>query len=348
MSSLRAREVRRGLPCNKSKRVLSLLRFIAWHREREEVGMGAADDCKDLVSIADYLGFAPQHIFYLVECCERCYVSIEIPKNSDPTQFRKLDIPISELKGVQRAINKKILSQFSVDECVHSYVNARSILTAARDFCPGRAVLKVDIEDFFPSITFVRVLGLFKSMSFSDAASFILTRLTTFEDRLAQGAPTSPSISNLIMRGIDLRLKKLAATWELKYLRYSDDMFFHKEKNFNHPKLTKYISKIIEDGGFATNEGKTKYHPKGLPRTTLGLLTHGDKPKIPGSQRRIYRSMFFKASRNIHWAHENREQLRGIIEWYKCVYGRDDTYIQYREILDNEARLRIHDSYQSK
>lgn len=310
--------------------------------------MGAADNCKDLASVAEYLGFAPQHIFYLVENSDRCYVSIEIPKNSDPAKFRKLDIPISELKGVQRAINRKILSEFSVGECVHSYVTARSILTAARELCPGRAVLKVDIEDFFPSITFVRVLGLFKALGFTDAASFILTRLTTFGDRLAQGAPTSPSISNLIMRGIDFRLSKLAATWELNYLRYSDDMFFYKDKNFNHPKLTAYITKIIKDGGFATNENKTKYHPKGLPRTTLGLLTHGDRPKIPGNQRRVYRSLFFKASRNIHWANENRERLRGIIEWYKCVYGRDDTYIQYRAILDNEARLRIHDSYQSK
>jgi RNA-directed DNA polymerase len=286
MSSLRAREVRRSLPSNKSKRGLSLLRFIAWHREREEVGMGAADDCKDLASIADFLGFAPQHIFYLVEDPDRCYVSIEIQKNSDPTKYRKLDIPISELKGVQRAINKKILYEFPADECVHSYVTARSILAAAREFCPGRAVLKVDIEDFFPSITFVRVLGLFKSLRFSEAASFILARLTTFGDRLAQGAPTSPAISNLIMRGIDFRLKRLASTWELKYLRYSDDMFFHKEKNFNHPKLAGYVSKVIKDGGFSTNDGKTRYHPKGLPRTTLGLLTHGEKPKIPGGQRR--------------------------------------------------------------
>lgn len=310
--------------------------------------MSAADECKDLVSIAEFLGFAPQHIYYLVERPERCYVPIQIPKNSDPTSFRKLDIPISELKGVQRVINRKVLSEHSVDECVHSYVTARSILTAARQLCPGRAVLKVDIEDFFPSITFVRVLGLFRSMGFSDAASFIFARLTTFDDHLAQGAPTSPSISNLIVRGIDYRLKKLADTWEMKYLRYSDDMFFHKEKNFNHPKLTKYVAKVIGDGGFAAHNGKTKYHPKGLPRTTLGLLTHGDVPKIPGKQRRKYRALFFKATRNVHWAHENRERLRGMIEWYKCVYGRDDTYIQYRAILDNEARLRIHDTYQSK
>lgn len=310
--------------------------------------MSAADECKDLVSTAIFLGFAPQHIFYLVENPDRCYVRIEIPKNSDPSQMRELDIPISQLKGIQKAINRKILAEYSVDDCVHSYVTSRSILTATRELCPGRAILKVDLKDFFPTISFVRVLGLFRSLGFSGPASYILARLTTYENRLAQGAPTSPAISNLIVRGMDCRLKRLAETWQMKYLRYSDDMFFHKDKNFNHPKLAQFALKIIEDGGFTANPAKTKYHPKGLPRTTLGLLSHGETPKIPGKQRRLYRSLFFKASRNIHWAHDNRERLRGILEWYKCVYGRDDTYIQYRAVLDNEVQLRIHDTYQSK
>lgn len=157
MSSLRAREVRRSLPSNRPKRLYLSFRSITGHREREKVGMSAADDCKDLVSVAEFLGFAPQHIFYLVEHPERFYVRIKIPKNSDPTKFRELDIPISELKGVQRTIHKRILSEYLVDNCVHSYVATRSILTATKEFCPGRAVLKVDIENFFPSITFVSV-----------------------------------------------------------------------------------------------------------------------------------------------------------------------------------------------
>ena len=177
--------------------------------------MSAADECKDLVTTAMFLGFAPQHIFYLVENPDRCYVRVKIPKNSDPSKMRELDIPISELKGIQRAINKKILAEHTVDDCVHSYVTARSILTATREFCPGRAILKVDLQDFFPTISFVRVLGLFRSIGFSDPASYILARLTTFNDRLAQGAPTSPAISNLIVRGMDRRMKRLAETWSI-------------------------------------------------------------------------------------------------------------------------------------
>ncbi|MFZ2871648.1 reverse transcriptase domain-containing protein, partial [Zavarzinia sp.] len=284
--------------------------------------MVAADECRNLVSIAEFLGFAPQHIFYLVENPERYYTSIRIPKNSDPSKFRELNIPLSELKGVQRAINKKILSQYSADACVHSYVGARSILTAAREFCPGKAVLKIDIKDFFPAITFNRVLGLFKFIGFSDASSFILARLTTFDNHLAQGAPTSPSISNFIAWRMDSRLKKLAETWEMLYLRYSDDMFFYKERNFNHPKFYNYAANIIESSGFVVNGDKTRFYPKGLPRITLGLLTHLDFPKIPGTQRRIYRSLFFKASRNIHWAHQNQDQLRGVLEPDSKAYYR--------------------------
>ncbi|WP_330629384.1 reverse transcriptase domain-containing protein (plasmid) [Thioclava litoralis] len=309
--------------------------------------MNAAAECKDLQSTADFLGFAPQHLYYLVEAPENFYVSIEIPKRSDPTQFRTLEIPRTELKGVQKAIYRKILSEHVFDDCVHSYVSSRSIITAAREFCSGKAVLKLDIENFFPTISFKRVLGLFKSFGFTPAAAYILARLTTVNDRIAQGAPTSPVISNLIVRGMDVGMKALARTWEMKYLRYSDDIFFYKHKNFNHPKLTTFAQKIITDAGFTANGDKTKYYAKGVPRTTLGLLTHGDSPKIPGRQRRIYRSLFFKASRNVHWADQNKDRLRGIAEWYKCVYGKDDTYLQYRQVLQNVALIRIHDSYQS-
>lgn len=324
------------------------MRLIDGIDEREDVGMSAAGECTDLVSLAKFLGFAPQHIFYLVENPNRFYVRIEIPKNSNPEAVRELDIPTTELKGVQRAIHKKILSGLSVSPNVHSYVHGRSILTAARILCPGRAVLKVDIRDFFPSISFKRIFGLFRSLGFNETSAFIFSRLTTLDNRLAQGAPTSPMLSNLIVRGLDQRLEALVTKWEMGYFRYSDDIFFHKEKNFNHPRLSHLASEIVGNSGFSLNQVKTKYHPKGLPRVTLGLLTHGNKPRIPGPQRHKYRSLFFKASRDIHWAHRNRDHLRGIIEWYKCVHGKDEQYIQYRAILDNVGHLKLHDAYQSK
>lgn len=310
--------------------------------------MNAAAQCLDLETLSGFLGFAPQHIFYLVENPERFYVRIEVPKKSDPTKSRQLDIPTTELKGVQRAIHKKILRHVELPTNVHSYVSGKSILTAVRNFCPGRAVLKLDIQDFFPSIGYNRVYGIFNNLGFNEKSSFILARLTTKDNLLAQGAPTSPTLSNILMRSVDLRLTKLAHSWELNYLRYSDDLFFHKEKNFNHTRLAAIAYDIVERSGFTANRSKTTFYAKGRPRITLGLLTHGETPQIPGPQRRRYRSLFFKASRNIHWAEKNKEHLHGILEWYKSVNGKDEQYNQYRSIIDNINRLRIHDTYQSK
>lgn len=310
--------------------------------------MNAAVNCTDLKEISSFLGFAPQHIFYLVETPEAYYTSIKIPKNSDPTQFRTIDIPFSELKGVQRAIYKKILSGYPINDCVHSYVSGRSILTACKQLCAGRAVLKMDVKDFFPSITEKRVIGLFKSLGFNKSIAYILSRLCIKDDCLAQGAPTSPTISNLVMRMLDKQLKLLSNSWKMEYLRYSDDVFLHKEKNFNHPKLANYVTRIFEQNSFQVNEGKTSYFPKRLPRITLGLLTHGEAPRIPGTTRKKYRAAFFRASRDIHWAHQNQTRLRGMLEWYKCVHGKDETFIRYLSVYQNIGLLRLHDTYQSK
>lgn len=100
--------------------------------------MSAAEDCLDLKEISSFLGFAPQHLFYLVEDPNKFYTTIRIPKNSNPHSYRTLDIPYSELKGVQRAMNRKILQKYSLSDCAFAYVSGKSIYAAAREFCVAR------------------------------------------------------------------------------------------------------------------------------------------------------------------------------------------------------------------
>ncbi len=309
--------------------------------------MGAAEYSLDLGDISSFLGFAPQHI-YLVENPDKFYTTIKIPKNSDPFAYRTLDIPFSELKGVQRAINRKILQKYTLNDSAFSYVSGKSIYGAANKFCGGKAILKMDIKDFFPSITGQRVVGLYKSLGFTDSVAYILSQLSLKNNCIAQGAPTSPTISNLIMRRFDFQMTKLATSWEMGYLRYSDDVFFYKDKNFNHPRLAQLATMIIEHNGFAVNLLKTRYHPRGLPRITLGLLTHGDKPRIPGPARKQYRAAFHRASRDFEWAYANQSRLKGILEWYKSIHGKDDAFNQYSAIYKNINTLKIHTSYRSK
>lgn len=300
-----------------------------------------------LNEISSLLGFAPQHIFALVANSDNEYINIQIPKSSNPAFFRDIDIPTTSLKGVQKQILKKILSPISINENVYSYVKSRSVVEAAQHLCGDKAVLKIDIKDFFPSISYRRVFGLFKSLGFDDDSCFILTKLTTYKDRIAQGAPTSPAISNIILRKLDASLILLSNKWEMGYLRYSDDLFFYHGKNFNHPELCAIVRSQIEYNGFIANEDKTKYYPRGTPRKTLGLLTHRARPAMPGATRRKIRHNFFKGSRNIGWGQENLAYLKGVLQWYKCVYGKNENYLEYSSILATIERIKIHVSYQS-
>ena len=86
----------------------------------------------------------------------------------------------------------------------------------------------VDLKDFFPTLDYRRVKGLFESLGYAEAVAIPLALLATephvdeimLDGRrhfvadgprlLPQGAPTSPAITNLICRKLDRRLSGLA------------------------------------------------------------------------------------------------------------------------------------------
>lgn len=308
--------------------------------------MVAATRCIDLKDLSNFLGFAPQHLFYLVSEADNLYFDIEIPKRSDPTQMRSISIPATELKGVQKAILQNILEDVKPHNSAYAYVRGKSVVSAASKLCgKTKSVLKVDLCNFFPSISERRVFGLFRSLGFNDTTTFILTKLTTYQGKLCQGSPTSPYISNLVCRRLDEQLTALSNVWDMQYLRYSDDIFFYKGGNFNFRNFMAVASNIIQEHSFEVNRRKTRYLPKDKPRFTLGLATHGKRPQIPRKVRQNYRAAFYKASTNLTWAKLELSKLSGMAEWYKCVYGADDTYLEYCKIIRNVKSLKLHETY---
>ena len=307
--------------------------------------MRAAAACTDLISLSKYLGLAPQHLFYLIALSDELYTEIKIPKKTKRRRYRKNYIPNLELKGAQRSILKEILSQIEVSRYAHAYVKGKSIVGAAQALAGRQSVLKFDIKDFFPSISSSRVYGLFRALRFNERVSWMLMRLCTYDDSLCQGAPTSPYISNLICRRLDRNLFDLANSWGLSYLRYSDDLYFYGAKNFRYKMFKNYVRPIIRENGFQLNARKTRYHPIGQPRFTLGLTTHHEKPELPRDTKRKYRAAFFRASRDLKWAGEHVDELSGMGEWYRAVYGKDETYQDYRRIIENVRLLTFHERY---
>jgi RNA-directed DNA polymerase len=163
------------------------------------------------------------------------YVEFEIPKAKGGT--RRIAAPRAPLRKVQRAILDQILARVPMHDACHGFVAGRSTVTNAAPHQRAAIVVKLDLKDFFPTVHYRRVLGLFQSLGYSARVAGTLAGLTTYRPRLdagtvvwpgrlPQGAPTSPALANLACRRLDRRLARLAATYGATYTRYADDLTF--------------------------------------------------------------------------------------------------------------------------
>lgn len=172
--------------------------------------------------------------------------------------------------------------------CVHGFTPHRSIVTNAKAHCLPRTriLLNIDIENFFPSITFYRVRGLFQSppFSFSYSVATVLAQMCTHEGVLPQGAPTSPLIANLICRAFDSELMKLAKRHKATYTRYADDITFSFSVNHSHSLpsnicsfdsgsliLGEELKSIVQSHSFKLNPNKSRLSTRSNRLEVTGL-----------------------------------------------------------------------------
>lgn len=86
------------------------------------------------------------------------------------------------------------------NETVHVFAKEHSIKTNATVHKDANYIVNIDLKNFFDNIHFGRVRGMFMKplFNFSDYIATNLAKLTCYEKKLPQGAPTSPTISNII------------------------------------------------------------------------------------------------------------------------------------------------------
>ena len=168
------------------------------------------------------------------------YIFFTIPKKSGGV--RQLSAPHHDLAAAQQWILDNILRKVATHDAAHGFVSGRGTVSNAAPHVGRAIVLNTDLKDFFPTITFPRVRGIFRQLGYSPAAATILALLCTECPRrgvifggkpfhvatgpraLPQGACTSPALSNLAARRLDSRLAGIA--WKLgwNYSRYADDL----------------------------------------------------------------------------------------------------------------------------
>ena len=213
------------------------------------------------------------------------YAKKKIPKRNGG--FRTLYAPDPLLKYVQRQILRKVLVQFPVSGCACAYRSGASTRDNALPHVGKEKILKLDIHDFFGSITSSSVYGLaFPGTVFPPQVRGLLTSLCCLRGRLPQGSPASPAISNLVMRPFDEHMGLWCRERNIRYSRYCDDMTF--SGSFDAGEVIRKVSGFLSERGMRLNWKKTGVYGKNCRQEVTGL-TVNEKVQLPKELRRQLR-----------------------------------------------------------
>ena len=221
-----------------------------------------------------------------VKGTENCYSIFWVPKKSDGV--RVICAPNEDLKEIQKKLalllqDKQIeMHKDSKKPRVlsHGFERGRNIFSNSKIHCKKRFVFNLDLEDFFGSIHFGRIVGYFEKnrfFEFSHEVATAIAQLCCYQGKLPQGAPTSPVLANLVSEILDYKLLNISKKYRVDYTRYADDLTF----STNDPKfLANYesfyheVTGTIRRIGFAVNEKKTRLQYRDSRQTVTGLVVN--------------------------------------------------------------------------
>lgn len=219
------------------------------------------------------------------------YIMFAIPKRSGGERI--ILAPKRRLKALQRKLVELLIKHLPLSDSAHGFRTGRSIRTGAEPHVGHRLVLRIDLADFFETVTWERVRGLFIAYGYGYSVATTLALLTTEAERqpveldrqmfyvpvgrryCVQGAPTSPGICNAIVQRLDHRLEGLAEKFRCVYTRYADDLTF--SGNLDRGELAGLMilaRTIVQEEGFRVNEKKTRTQGRGGRQSVTGVVVN--------------------------------------------------------------------------
>lgn len=250
--------------------------------------IGEFEACLTQNDIASALGTGiEQLLFHLYSRRAPAYKTFTIPKASG--EDRLIAAPPPLLMSWQKIVSEYLSKRYIRKPSIHGFVEGYSICTNAKEHVGRHLVLNIDIRDFFPSIHYGRVRGMFSRhpFNFPHEVASTLARLCTWHGALPQGAPTSPVISNLICRGMDNDIWRLLRKSSCKYTRYADDITistnrqsFPEQIVISHDAISGVVQLgdalqgIVSRHKFAVNDRKVRVQTSAHRQSVTGLTVN--------------------------------------------------------------------------
>lgn len=266
----------------------------------------------DFNHLAMLLGIQANTFASIIANTESFYYNFEIPKRSGGT--RTISAPYPVLLNAQKWIYDNILNKIEVHDNAKGFIKNTSIADNARVHLDRNFILKMDIENFFPSIKMNRIMSIFRNLGYTKKISYYLSSICCLHGVLPQGAVTSPCLSNIIAKRMDARITGLSTRFSLNYTRYADD--FTLSGDILPPKIIDYIEDVVNQEGFLINKKKTSLIGKGKQKIITGISISSGELKIPREKKREIRQ-------SVHYVLKN-----GLFEHQKHINSFDPIYVE--------------------
>jgi RNA-directed DNA polymerase len=211
-----------------------------------------------------------------------------------------------------------VLAKVTITDMAHGFVADRSIVTNARPHLHASVVVNLDLKDFFPTLGFRRIKGMFEGLGYGEEAASIFALLTSEPDiedveldgvryfvahsarKLPQGSPASPAVTNIVCRRLDKRLGGMAKRLGFAYTRYADDLTFSsatKPAEGEVGKLLRRARWIVKQEGFSEHEKKTRILRRGRRQEVTGVVVN-DKASVPRDVLKRFRAVLYQVHKD--------------------------------------------------
>jgi RNA-directed DNA polymerase len=252
------------------------------------------------------------------------YKTYEIPKRSGGV--RTIHHPSRELKALQRWLLRRLVETWKVHDAAYAYRQGRNVFQHASVHQDSSFLLRIDLAEFFPSITAADVYVYLSTkppgtQAWNRDDTELFVNLVTRHGRLTIGAPTSPALSNALCWELDVELAKLGNAIGAKYTRYADDMYFSTAQPNILTSVPDAVDGILNalscPRALRRNPGKTQHSSKRRRRRVTGLVLSSDGRAVVGRcRKREVRALVHQLDT---LPPEAKQRLRGLISHIRSI-----------------------------
>lgn len=273
------------------------------------------------------LPFSPSELDLLIWSAPQRYKTYYIKKRQ-LGQFREVSQPTPEVKLLQRWLVEHVLKNFPVHTSAKAYKCGTGLIENVQPHAQNRFLLKIDFENFFPSIKADHFFTFSSDAGIAEEDSKLMRQVLFKRTRgsnslaLAIGAPSSPHLSNILLYTLDCAISAAANKAKITYTRYADDLSFSTSAPGVLAAFEKEIQNLIRQNceiPLKLNKKKTVHASKKNGRRITGLvITPQGNISIGLDRKKLLRSQIYRFSKG-ELDDDSTQSLKGYLAYLSSI-----------------------------